>query len=165
MIILNDVHVLPCKACARSGDFSFSLCYSFIMEKKGKLNIECNSPRMAACGIDCGECAQYKVTMEHDLKAAESLAGWFRSQGWIGKNENAEAVMKKTPLCKGCWNITDDCFWRCGCGNIDFRKCCEEKHIKHCGDCAGFPCENYRKWVEMHEHHKKAMEYLLSLNG
>lgn len=72
--------------------------------------------KSAACGIDCNECGQYKITMEYDMKAAESLVEWFRSRGWIGENEGAEAIMKKAPLCRGCWNITDDCFWKYGCG-------------------------------------------------
>ncbi|MCL1806182.1 MAG: DUF3795 domain-containing protein [Oscillospiraceae bacterium] len=119
--------------------------------------------KLAACGVDCGECAQYKVTMKQDLKAAELLAGWFKSQGWIGEGEGVEAVMKKAPLCKGCWDITDDCFWKCGCGSVDFRECCEEKQISHCGECGDFPCGHYLAWVDMHENHKEAMARLLLL--
>jgi hypothetical protein len=120
--------------------------------------------KMAACGVDCIECGQYKVTTEYDLKAAESLVEWFRSQGWIGKNENAEAVIKKAPLCKGCWDITD-VFWHLSgsCGNCGFRICCEEKQLNHCGECGEYPCEKYSGWVDIHETHKKAMEHLLSL--
>ena len=122
-----------------------------------------NKHKMAACGIDCNECAQYKVTIEHDLDAAESLVDWFRSQEWIGENQGAEAVLKKAPLCYGCWDITDGCFWQCGCGKRDFRICCKEKQINHCGECSEFPCEDYLYWADMHDSHKKAMEYLLSL--
>ena len=32
-----------------------------------------NKLKMAACGIDCNECASYKVTMEQDLNAAEQM--------------------------------------------------------------------------------------------
>jgi len=120
-----------------------------------------NKLKMAACGVDCNECAQYKVTSEHDLKAAELLVEWFRSQGWIGKNENAEAVMKKTPLCNGCWDKTGVCF--CGCPGL--RTCCEERQLNHCGECGDFPCEKYKKWVDNLEHHEKAMEYLISLKA
>ena len=45
---------------------------------------------LAACGIDCSECASYKVTMNQDLNAAESLVEWYRGQGWIGQNEGVE---------------------------------------------------------------------------
>lgn len=37
------------------------------------------------------------------------------------------------------------------------------KQINHCGDCHDFPCEPYKEWVDGLDHHKKAMEYLLSL--
>ena len=121
--------------------------------------------KMAACGIDCKECASYKVTVEQDLKAAELLVEWYKSCGWIEKSEGAEAVMKKSPLCKGCWNSTDDCFFKCGCNNIDFRICCKGKQINHCGECSEFPCEHYKEWVSWGEHHQKAMEYLLSLKA
>lgn len=121
--------------------------------------------RLAACGIDCGACGQYKVTVERDMASAEALAAWFKGQGWIGENEGAEAVMKKAPLCKGCWNITEDCFWRCGCGARDFRVCCAEKRIDHCGQCDAFPCENYITWVGWHESHERAMAHLLSLKA
>ena len=122
-----------------------------------------SSLKMAACGIDCKNCSQYKVTVENDLKAAESLIEWFRSQGWIEKDDGVEAILNKKPLCYGCWNITDDCFWKCGCGSVDFRICCKEKKINHCGECIDFPCEHYEKWSNWHESHKKAMEYLKSI--
>ncbi|MCL1859816.1 MAG: DUF3795 domain-containing protein [Oscillospiraceae bacterium] len=122
-----------------------------------------NKLKLAACGTDCNKCAAYKVTMEKDLKEAEKFVEWYRGQGWIGENEGAEAVLMKNPICTGCWNITDDCFWKCGCGSIDFRICCEERKINHCGECDDFPCEHYKKWVEMTPYHEKAMDYLLSL--
>jgi general stress protein 26 len=119
--------------------------------------------KMAACGIDCNECGQYKVTANRDIEAAESLTGWFRSRGWIGEDEGAEAVMRLSPLCKGCWNFTDDCFFKEGCGSCNIRECCKEKRLRHCGECADFPCSDYMGFVGNMEHHKKAMEHLLSL--
>jgi hypothetical protein len=101
--------------------------------------------------------------MEHDLNAAESLVPWYRSMGWIKKDEGAEAVLKKVPLCKGCWNATDDCFFKCGCGKRDFRVCCKERKINHCGECADFPCEPYKEWASWHEGHQQAMERLKKL--
>lgn len=125
-----------------------------------------NELKVAACGIDCNKCGSYKVAMEQDLKAAEGLVSWYRSAGWIRQDEGVEAVMKKNPLCKGCWNTTDDCFFNCGCHpSRDFRICCKEKKINHCGECDGFPCGHYLEWAnwEGAEHHKKVMEHLLSL--
>lgn len=34
-----------------------------------------------------------------------------------------------------------------------------------CGDCGIFLCEPCREWVKIHDVHKKAMEYLLSLKA
>lgn len=122
--------------------------------------------RLAACGIDCAECGSYKVTMAQDINAAEQLVAWYKGQGWIGEHEGAEAVLKKNPLCKGCWNTSDDCFFKCGCHpNRDFRVCCTEKHISHCGECKEFPCKPYLEFVGDLEHHKKAMAHLMSLKN
>jgi hypothetical protein len=123
--------------------------------------------KLSACGINCNECGSYKVTMEQDLKAAEGLVWWYRSMGWIGEHAGAEAVIRKNPLCTGCWNtMKDDCFFNCTCGNHDFRICCTEKQINHCGECSDFPCEDYLEFGEDGlAHHKKAMEYLLSLKA
>ena len=121
--------------------------------------------KIAACGIDCRECGSYKVTIEHDIEAAEMLVEWYRNMSWIGENEGAEAVMSKAPLCKGCWNTADDCFFKCGCGPRDFRICCTEKHINNCGECSEFPCEYYMTFVGDYDHHMKALEYLLSLRN
>ncbi len=73
--------------------------------------------------------------------------------------------MKKATLCKGCWNITDDCFWRCGCGKRDFRVCCGEKHINQYGACGEFPCDDYRAWDGWHESHEKVLEHLRLLRA
>ena len=121
--------------------------------------------RMAACGVDCNECGQYKITSEHNLEEAEGLVDWFRSMGWIGENEGAEAVMKKASLCKGCWDIADDCFWKCIGGNCGLRACCEERQIDHCGECGDFPCGRYKEFADGNDWHQKAMERLLSLRA
>ena len=121
-----------------------------------------NKLKLAACGINCTECASYKVTTKQDLEAAELMLPWFKSQGLIGENEGAEAVVEKAPFCTGCWNIADDCYWA-GCNNCKFRTCCIEKQINHCGECNDFPCEPYKELASKKENIRKGMEYLLSL--
>ena len=121
-----------------------------------------NTKKLAACGIDCTECGSYKVTMEQDLNAAEGLVEWYRNMGWIEKDEGAEAVVKKNPLCKGCWNSTDDCFFKHGCGILI---CCKEKQINHCDECSDFPCERYNEFASKNEFYQKAMMNLLSLKA
>jgi len=120
-----------------------------------------NKHKLAACGIDCNECGHYKITMEQNLKTAESLVEYFRDGGWIGENDGAEAVLKKVPLCRGCWEKPEvrtqycaDCF---------LRACCGERQLNHCGECGDFPCEKFIESVGDSESHKNAMEYLLSL--
>ncbi len=120
--------------------------------------------KMAACGIDCNVCGQYRVTTQKDIKAAESLVPWVRSQGWIGETDGAEAVMEKAPLCAGCWDKSAVFFFLSGeCGNCGLRACCESRQINHCGQCVDFPCDQYEKWVDHLEHHEKARETLHSL--
>lgn len=126
--------------------------------------MDMNVLKMAACGIDCSTCGSYKATMKSDREAAENMVPWFKSQGWIGEDEGVDAVLKKNPICKGCWNMSEDCFLKCRCHSArDFRICCWEKQIKHCGECGEFPCEPYREFVGDLAHHEKAMERLLAL--
>ena len=120
--------------------------------------------KLAACGLDCNECASYKVKMEQDVKSAEAMLPWFRSQGLIGENEGAEAVVRKAPFCTGCWNIADDCFW-VGCNKCNLRICCTEKQINHCGECCEFPCKPYKKFAAGGGTYKKAMKRLLALRA
>ena len=117
--------------------------------------------KLAPCGIDCNECASYRVTLENDLKAAELMLPWFRSQNLIGENEGAEAVLKFAPFCTGCWDMNNNCYWE-GCNNCNYRNCCKEKQIDHCGYCSDFPCEHYKGWGDKSEVYKKGMERLLS---
>ena len=122
--------------------------------------------KMAACGIDCNECGQYKVTMQQDMAEAEGLTGWFKSQGWIGADEGAEAVMKLAPLCRGCWDQNNaDVHFAAVCANCGIRACCEGRRLNHCGECADLPCSRYDAWIDGLEHHKKALQHLLSLKA
>ena len=113
----------------------------------------------AVCGIDCNECGHYKIG--HDLKAAEYLVEYFRSGGWIGENDGAEEILQKVPLCRGCWDKTNIRTY--DCANCFLRACCEERQLNHCGECDDFPCGKYIEFVGDFDHHKRAMEYLLSL--
>lgn len=113
--------------------------------------------RLAACGIDCNECDIYNAA--HDRQAAEALVKWFKSRGWIEERADAQTVMAKAPYCQGCWNKTG-VHW---CGDCHLLSCCEGKRLDHCGECADFPCQEYKAWIKDYEHHKRAMEYLQSL--
>ncbi|MCL2773244.1 MAG: DUF3795 domain-containing protein [Oscillospiraceae bacterium] len=117
--------------------------------------------KLAACGIDCNECGHYMLAMKHDLKSAEYLVEYFRDGGWIGKNDGAEAVLRKVPMCKGCWSD----FVTCNANDCLLRPCCVEKKINNCGECGDFPCKRCTDFMtDGLEHHKKAMEHLMSIH-
>lgn len=111
---------------------------------------------LAACGLDCNACDLYKAAF--DPRSAANLVDWFRSRGWIGEDEGAEAVQRQAPFCMGCWDVTAK-QW---CGDCNLRGCCEEKAHPHCGECADFPCKDYRAWTVGQVHHQAAMEFLMT---
>ena len=110
--------------------------------------------KQAACGLDCNICNLYLAA--NDLQAAAALVDWFRARGWIGEHDGAEAVQAQTPFCMGCWDVTAK-QW---CGDCHLRACCEENTRSDCGECADFPCAQYREWTVGQAHHQAAMEYL-----
>lgn len=110
--------------------------------------------KLAACGLDCNTCNLYRATF--DMEAAAALTEWFRSRGWIGADEGAEAIRRMTPLCLGCWTQTGPCW----CGECRLRACCEDHARADCGECADFPCAAYRAWTVGQSHHQAAMEFL-----
>lgn len=112
---------------------------------------------MAACGIDCNACNLYRAAW--DDAAAEAPVEWFRFRGWIGGNDGAETVRRRTPLCMGCWTEGDDRF----CGKCSLFDCCDARGLDHCGECGEFPCAQYREWIDGLSHHEAAMELLMSM--
>jgi len=112
--------------------------------------------KLAACGLDCNACNLYKASF--DTHAAAALVDWFRSRGWIGTDEGAEAIQRQTPLCMGCWTKNGPCW----CGDCQFRSCCEVNGYSDCSECAGFPCAAYREWTVGQAHHQHAMEFLMA---
>jgi len=118
-----------------------------------------NKLRLAACGLDCNECGVYKVV--HDRNTAESLISWYRKNGWIDKNDDVYTVVKKDLFCMGCWNEAG-VRW---CSDCRVKRCCEAKHLNHCGECNGFPCAEYKNWAEECEHNKYGMVNLMCLRS
>lgn len=112
--------------------------------------------RRAACGLNCSECNLYRAGT--DLSAAEALVDWFRQRGWIEPGEGAEAIQRKAPFCRGCWE-QGALHW---CGDCFLRACCIRQNLNDCGECVHFPCQRYRAWAEPVDHHNAAMECLLT---
>lgn len=115
--------------------------------------------KRAACGLDCNTCNLYLAG--HDPRAAAALVDWFRSRGWIGPEEGAEAVQRQAPFCHGCWDVTAK-QW---CGECHLRACCTQNARAHCGECSAFPCAEYQQWTVGQAHHLAAMEMLLAEKG
>ncbi|MGC1122137.1 MAG: DUF3795 domain-containing protein [Candidatus Methanofastidiosia archaeon] len=55
---------------------------------------------IAVCGLDCEPCDIRRVPF--DSEAAERIAKWFRTQGWIKENEGIGEVISRKMYCKGC---------------------------------------------------------------
>lgn len=115
-----------------------------------------NTPMLAPCGLDCAQCGLYLAAQ--DLRAAGTLVDWFRSRGWIGEDEGAEAVQRQAPFCMGCRDESA-VKW---CGDCRLKACCDENHHTTCGECTAFPCKEYREWTVGMAHHQAAMETLLA---
>ena len=56
---------------------------------------------IAVCGIDCANCGLLKASFG-DAEAAEQLAGWWKSEGWMSEDEGAAEVLERGPHCLGC---------------------------------------------------------------
>ena len=121
--------------------------------------------KLAACGIDCEACGSYKATVFGDISAAEELVEWYRGCGWIPADAGAEEVLALSPLCRGCWEDNADCFFKCGCYNIDFRVCCKDRGIENCSGCDDFPCKNYADFANANSHHMAAMETIETIRN
>lgn len=48
-----------------------------------------------------------------------------------------ECAYRELTGCKGCLSIQKP-FWGESC---PVKSCCEEKKLRHCGDCPAFPCQ------------------------
>ncbi|HOG00678.1 MAG TPA: DUF3795 domain-containing protein [Clostridia bacterium] len=115
---------------------------------------------MAPCGIDCNDCALYRVAF--DINQAAALVPWFKSRGWIKPEEGAAEIMAKAPFCMGCrgdravqWS-----------GDCAIRLCCaDEKSLAYCGECGDFPCAQLNGWAQDAAHHADALERLKGIKN
>lgn len=92
---------------------------------------------IAACGNDCAACPRYgKVPYEkteEDLRHTAEL--WLK----IGYRDRLEAAEELA--CTGC-KPENRCRYR-------VVRCCEEKGIGNCSQCAQYPCEKMRACFEV----------------
>lgn len=113
---------------------------------------------MGACGLDCDACEIYRAAF--DMEAAQALAKWFKSMGWVGEDETAAGVQAKAPYCMGCHGSrsahwSDDCF---------ILKCCvDDKKLDHCGMCKAFPCRRLSEWSKTDADYLAALDKLKAI--
>ncbi|MFL0252611.1 DUF3795 domain-containing protein [Clostridium neuense] len=87
---------------------------------------------ISPCGINCGECPAYKVSISGNMKDKKRLA-----KEWSTPNCKFNA---KEIYCTGCleteWKMTSDC---------KIRKCCKARKLTNCACCKFYPCEKCNK--------------------
>ena len=85
---------------------------------------------LAACGNDCSVCPRYNVSpyekTEDELRHTAEL--WYR----IGYRDRI--VSNDEISCSGC-KPENWCRYK-------VVKCCQDRGIQNCSDCAEFPCDN-----------------------
>ena len=88
---------------------------------------------LAACGNDCSVCPRY--TKEPYVKTEKELAHTAELWHKIGYRDHI--VTNEEISCTGC---KEDNWCR-----YNVIRCTTDKHIKHCGQCLKFPCDNIRE--------------------
>ena len=118
-----------------------------------------NAPEMmAACGLDCGACAIRR--MPFDEKAAEGVIDWFRSMGWLKENEGVAEAVERNMYCKGCHGDRET-HWSADCWIL---QCAVDDHgLRHCHECADFPCQKLKAWGAENERYSAALGRLKRL--
>jgi hypothetical protein len=118
-----------------------------------------HSIKMAICGLMCEECPILKASFG-DMEAAESLAGWWKNEGWMDENATAADVIAKGPHCLGCHGDRAK-HWSANCWIL---QCCvDDRKLDYCYECVDFPCKQLENWSTENEHYSKAFKRLLSM--
>ena len=93
--------------------------------------------QLSACGNDCAHCPRFTLPpyekSADDLRRTAEL--WFR----IGYRDRV--VTNEEISCAGC-KTENWC-------RYSVVKCCAEKGIKTCAECAEYPCENLNRCFEV----------------
>ncbi len=92
---------------------------------------------LAACGNDCAACPRY-VAHPFEKTAAELR---HTAELWMKIGYRDHVATNDEIACTGC---KPENWCRYGVA-----KCCEERGIKICSDCAEYPCDNIRECFEV----------------
>ena len=88
---------------------------------------------IAACGNDCAACPRY--TAHPYEKTDEELR--HTAQLWMKIGYRDHIVSNEEIACHGC-RPENWCRYR-------IIKCCEDRGIKNCGECSGYPCDTIKE--------------------
>lgn len=111
---------------------------------------------IAICGIDCTDCPLLRAS-HGDIKAAEHLAAWWKSEGWLSEDEGAEAVLKGGPHCLGCRGDRST-HWSANCWILEC--CVDSKGLESCHVCDEFACDKLVEWAAQNDRYTAALNRL-----
>ena len=92
---------------------------------------------IAACGNDCSACPRY-VSHPYEKTEAELR---HTAELWMKIGYRDHIVTKEEIACTGC---KSDNWCR-----YHVVRCCEEKGISYCSQCAQYPCDNMKECFEV----------------
>jgi hypothetical protein len=115
-----------------------------------------NETLITVCGIDCTACPLRKASLG-DVEAAEGLAQWWKSEGWLKEDEGVDEVLARGPHCLGCRGDRS-VHWSPDCWIL---KCCvDEKGLAFCYECDDFPCGQLSEWAAQNTGYTEALNRL-----
>ncbi|MDD5454892.1 MAG: DUF3795 domain-containing protein [Candidatus Ratteibacteria bacterium] len=113
---------------------------------------------IAVCGLDCNTCPFPSI--HTSLENAQKWVGLFREWKVLKEGEGAKEIMKHGPYCISCHDDRS-VHWSANCWIL---KCCvDDKGLKNCSQCNGFPCNKLVEWSNTDEGYKKALDNLKKL--
>ena len=115
---------------------------------------------IAVCGLDCTDCDIRKVPT--DVDAAERIAGWFRSMGWLKEGEGVSEIIERSMYCRGCRGDRS-VHWSANCGILHC--CVDERGLEYCYECGEFACEQLKEWAQKDARYGEALERLQRLRA
>lgn len=89
------------------------------------------------CGHDCSRCLTYLATINHDDHLRKQSQKFYRDE--FGMDIPLEAIH-----CLG--GRSEDAFYLCR--ECPWKKCCRERGIAACSDCADYPCEALKRYQD-----------------
>jgi hypothetical protein len=120
-----------------------------------------SEPMMAVCGLDCSGCPLLKASFG-DLQAAEHLAEWWKSAGWLSEDQGPEDVIAGGPHCLGCLGDRTR-HWSSNCWILQCAV--DERGLDSCHQCDDFPCTRLVAWAAQNDGYAAALDRLRQMKA